>query len=304
VTVSTTLNRISSAADGVLLSFPYTFEIFKNTDLQVYDIVTATGVATLKTLTVDYTVTGVGSPTGGNVLFVVAPLAAHTVLIVRVLTEDQQSALPANDKFPSTTVETALDKLTMLTQQLSEVDARCLKVTLTSLFSNLVFPDPVAGKFLRWNAGLTGVENADIGAGGAIGLPVSVAQGGTGSITAAAALAALGGATKFTPSVLTPGASPAVDASLSDTFTLVPNQNFTIPNPTNPTNGQRIIIRVKQDGAGSRLLTGFGAKWRGGADITLASIVLSTTAAKTDYIGAYYNSTDDAWDVLAFVKGY
>lgn len=303
MTVSTTLNRISSAADGILLSFPYTFEIFKNTDLQVYDI-TAAGVATLKTLTTDYTVTGVGAPTGGNVLFVAAPLAGHTVLIIRVLTEDQQSALPANDKFPSTTVETALDKLTMLTQQLSEVDARCLKVALTSLFANLSFPDPVAGKFLRWNAGQTGVENADIGAGGAIGLPVSVAQGGTGSTTAAAALTALGGAKLLTPQVLTPGASPAIDASLGDTFTLVPNQNFSIPDPTNPTNGQRIIIRIKQDGVGSRLLTAFGAAWRGGLDITLASIVLSTAINKVDYIGAYYNATDAKWDVLAFVKGY
>ena len=40
--------------DGTTLTFPYPFEIFLTTDLQVYDIVNATGVATLKTLGVDY----------------------------------------------------------------------------------------------------------------------------------------------------------------------------------------------------------------------------------------------------------
>ncbi len=183
--VTSTLNRVSYTADGVLTSFAYPFEIFLNTDLQVF----VAGV--LKTLTTDYTVSGVGSPTGGNVTFTSAPANGAAVIFIRVLPITQLSELPANDPFPSTTVETALDKLTLLAQQLNEVDQRTLKLAVTSLFQNLTSPDPVAGRFLRWNAGLTGLENATIAALGALGLPVSIADGGTGAITAVAARAAL-----------------------------------------------------------------------------------------------------------------
>lgn len=104
-----------------------------------------------------------------------------------------------------------------------------------------------------------------------------------------------------TPTALTPGTAVSVDASLNTVFTLVPAQNFTLANPTNPTNGQRIVFRIKQDGTGSRIIT-LGTKYRFGADIT--TVVLSTAASKTDYLTVYYDSTDDKWDIVAFVKGY
>lgn len=118
---------------------------------------------------------------------------------------------------------------------------------------------------------------------------------------AAAARTATGAAKQLAPVALTPDTTVAIDASLSDTFTLLADQNFVLGNPTNGTDGQRIIIRIKQDGTGGRTLT-FDSDWRLGTDIT--AVVLSTDANKVDYIGAYYNSTDDKWDVLAFVKGY
>jgi hypothetical protein len=108
-------------------------------------------------------------------------------------------------------------------------------------------------------------------------------------------------AQKPTPTALTPGTTVAVDASLNDVFTLVPAQNFTLSNPTNPRNGQRIVFRIKQDGTGSRVLT-LDTKYRLGTDIT--AVVLTTTASKTDYLTVYYDSTDDKFDVVAFVKGY
>jgi hypothetical protein len=298
MTVTSTLNRVSYTGDGVLLTFPYTFEILVNTDLEVF----VDGV--LKTLTTDYTVTGVGAPAGGNVVFVAAPGAGKAVILLRVVAQTQQSSLPANDKFPSTTVETALDKLTMLVQQLNEVDQRALKLAITSAFANLTLPDPVAGLILQWKGDLTGLQNASLTGTGLVALPLAVNQGGTGSTDAASARTALTAAKQLTVQTLTHGASPVIDASLGDTYVLVPQEDFTLANPTNPTNGQRIIVRIKQDGVGARHLTGFGGNWRGGTDLSLASIVLSTAAGKTDYLGAYYDSTDNKWDVIAFIKGY
>lgn len=162
MTVSTTLNRVSYVGNGSTTVFAYPFKIFEDADLEVY----LNGV--LQTLTTHYTVSGKGSLTGGNVTFLTAPPAAASVVIIRNLPETQASALPANDKFPSTTVETALDKLTMLVQELKEVDQRTLKLAVTSLFSNLSVPDPAAGLYLRWKNDKTGLENATLSSLGSI----------------------------------------------------------------------------------------------------------------------------------------
>lgn len=100
---------------------------------------------------------------------------------------------------------------------------------------------------------------------------------------------------------LTPGTTVATDASLGDFFRLTPAQNFTLSNPTNPTDGQRCIWEITQDGTGSRLIT-LGTQFALGTEIT--AITLSTTAAKVDYIGAIYSSGATKWRIVSFVRGY
>jgi len=101
--------------------------------------------------------------------------------------------------------------------------------------------------------------------------------------------------------IIVDGVNIATDASLGNIFTVTLAGNRTLDNPTNPSNGQKAIWRIKQDATGSRTLA-FGAAFRFGTDIT--GITLTTTASKTDYIGAVYNGTDSKWDIIAFVKGY
>lgn len=103
------------------------------------------------------------------------------------------------------------------------------------------------------------------------------------------------------PQVLTPGATVAVDASLGVYFTLTAGQSFTLSNPTNPTDGQKIVFRILQDGTGGRVLT-LDTKYRLGTDIS--AVVLTTAINKADYIGVVYNLVADKWDVIAFTKGY
>lgn len=100
---------------------------------------------------------------------------------------------------------------------------------------------------------------------------------------------------------LTDGATIAVDAALGNIFTVTLGGNRTLSNPTNPNRGQKIIIRVKQDGTGSRTLS-FDTKYRFSTD--LPSPTLSTTGGKTDYLGFIYNKDDDKWDYIAEVKGF
>jgi len=111
----------------------------------------------------------------------------------------------------------------------------------------------------------------------------------------------VGGSIVNTADTLTDAATIAVDAALGNTFTVTLGGNRTLGNPTNATNGQRLLFRIRQDATGSRTLA-LDTKYRFGTDIT--SITLTTTAAKTDYLGVIYHSGDDKFDVIAFVKGY
>jgi len=111
MTVSSTSGRVDYVGNGVLTTYSYPYKIFADTDLQV----TVNGV--LKTLTTDYTVTGAGNVGGGNVIFGVAP-AAVPITIKRVVATTQLTDYVAGDSFPAETHEAALDRLTMICQQL------------------------------------------------------------------------------------------------------------------------------------------------------------------------------------------
>ena len=100
---------------------------------------------------------------------------------------------------------------------------------------------------------------------------------------------------------LTDGPTIDTDVSLGNLFTITLGGNRVLNNPLNPTNGKRVIWRVKQDSTGGRILS-LDSDFRFGTDIT--SIVLSTAPDVTDYFGAIYNSNDNKWDVIAFVKGF
>jgi hypothetical protein len=177
MSVTTESNKSPYTGTGAQTVFPYTFKIFKDTDLKVY----VGGV--LKTLTTDYTVDGVGNDLGGNVTFVSAPANGASVVLVRVLLKTQETVYPSNAKFPAKVHEAALDRAIMLIQQLAEVDSRCLKLAITTALTEPTMTDPTqAGHFLRV-ASLSPLafEFASVTGQGAIGLPLSLADGGLGA---------------------------------------------------------------------------------------------------------------------------
>lgn len=101
---------------------------------------------------------------------------------------------------------------------------------------------------------------------------------------------------------LVDGATPALDASLGETFKLTAAGNRTIAVPSNPTDGQEITIEHVASG-GARTLalnTGTGG-FAFGTDITALS---ATGSGLTDFIRAKYSSTANKWRVLAYIKGF
>lgn len=108
---------------------------------------------------------------------------------------------------------------------------------------------------------------------------------------------------RTTPVALSAGATVNTDAANGDVFRLSYNANFTLAAPTNPSDGQVVKWRLKNTGASAITPTptvGTGG-FRFGSDITGLSDI---AAGKTDYLSAMYDSTDNVWDVFAYVKGY
>lgn len=120
--------------------------------------------------------------------------------------------------------------------------------------------------------------------------------------TATAESATLSKRLLISPDTITLNAGNAdTDASLGNHFKISATANFTLTNPTNPSDGQRVMWQITQDATGSRTIT-LGSAFALGTDIT--AVVLSTAASKCDYLGAVYDSTTAKWQVVMFVRGY
>lgn len=116
MTVVSTTSRWTYNGDSSTTAFPYDNLIFASSDLQVFVD------DALQTLNTDYTVSGVGDNGGGSVTFTSAPASGTAnVLIVRDVPSTQETDLPEGGPFPSESVEDALDKLTVLVQQLDDL---------------------------------------------------------------------------------------------------------------------------------------------------------------------------------------
>ncbi|ENU7569183.1 hypothetical protein ACE3Y0_002772 [Salmonella enterica] len=116
MTVSTEVDHNDYIGNGVTTSFPYTFRIFKKSDL-VVQVVDLNENITELILDTDYIVTGAGGYTGGNVILSTALANGYQISITRELPLTQETDLRNQGKFFAEVHEDAFDKLTMLIQQ-------------------------------------------------------------------------------------------------------------------------------------------------------------------------------------------
>lgn len=123
--------------------FPYTFLILAETHLKVVHC-DADGDETELILTTDYTVSGVGEASGGNVTTVETYPVLTTLTITRNVPLTQEMDYIENDIFPADSHERNLDKLTMLVQQLVERIERAIKAPITDIDPDLELPGAAA----------------------------------------------------------------------------------------------------------------------------------------------------------------
>lgn len=121
MTISSTKSRWDYDGDGTTVGFTYNNKIFSSTDMNVYID------GDLKTLSTDYTISGVGAEAGGTVTFTSAPADDSSVVLVRNVPLTQDTDYPPGGSFPAASTEDALDKSRVIDQQLLENIDRCLQ---------------------------------------------------------------------------------------------------------------------------------------------------------------------------------
>jgi hypothetical protein len=159
MTVSSTTTKNSYSGNGSTTVFAYTFKIFDEDDIAVILRDDATAVETVQTITTNYTVSGVGDAGGGNITFVTAPATGKTVVLLRSTPLSQLTDYTPNDPFPAESHEDALDKLTFITQELSEEIGRAIKLSKTNEIATAEF---TVGAVARANKVLGFDGNGDL----------------------------------------------------------------------------------------------------------------------------------------------
>lgn len=122
--------------NGVTTAFDYDFRILDDEHISVI-LLDASGVEHAKTLTTDYTVTGVGGTDGGQVNMIVPPASGETLTILRDVPFTQETDLENQGAYYAETVEAALDLAAMRDQQLSERLDRSVQIPASSPVDDL-----------------------------------------------------------------------------------------------------------------------------------------------------------------------
>jgi hypothetical protein len=132
--ISSTASRVSYSGNGSTTAFSFPYYFLTQSDLIVIVRNSTTGVETIKALTTHYTISGATNSqgayiSGGTVTMLVAPAAGESLVIYRDPSITQQVDLVENDSSPAETIEQEFDRLTMISQRLSNRLDRAVRLS-------------------------------------------------------------------------------------------------------------------------------------------------------------------------------
>lgn len=181
MTIADNYNPIKQLGNGVTVNFSFDFSLLDESYIRVYQEIN--GVQTLvdpENYDVDF------QSSGGSVTFKEAPAAGTYIVIGRNVPLDQETPYKTSSGFPANRVEENLDKLTAITQQLSDEAARAPKLPVGSSDIDLNLPAPSAGKALVWNQEANALTNSTINVDSVINEVTSLTEQAKQSADAAA----------------------------------------------------------------------------------------------------------------------
>lgn len=167
MTVSSTNRKAGPYyGNGVTAAFPFSFKVFAASDLLVVKTNLTTGIDTVLAAT-DYSVSLTADTTGGyssgTVTLTAGALASgYTLTISSSILYTQNTDLTNNGGFYPKVINSALDRLTILCQQLLEQVSRSLKLSISTPANvKPTLPAPVKNNMIAWNENADGLQNLD-----------------------------------------------------------------------------------------------------------------------------------------------
>lgn len=159
-------DRVQYNGSGTTGPFTVPFMFYANQDTSVPHLnivkTNTSGVdGSPLTYITDYTATGVGVETGGEITLVVALAVGEKLTITRAVPPIQPQAYENGTEFNATAVERALDIAMMGSQELTEITDRSVKAPISSSVSDGTLSGFGASKILRVNSAGTGFESVD-----------------------------------------------------------------------------------------------------------------------------------------------
>ena len=312
--ISVQTNTIFGSGNGATKIFSFPFKIFKNTDLQVYEISPAGVVTGPMTLTTDYTVAINNSSEGGTVTFTTAPLSGYQTFIKRIEPFTQSLTLATEGPLPAKQIENQLD-LTMMTNiQMNEAIARCAQFPVTSTASNIYLPNPVASQYIGWDSTGTYLVNlpssavgtpGQTGPAGPTGATGPAGPAGTGKDTISRGFEIVPGTTTL---VVNPGTlchnTTTITKTVATTLTILTASDW-YDGSTHTYGGGAGWCYIGSDSSGNIKLLGANppnkADTSGNTAGTLYYSYITTTYWRV--IGAVHISTGDVVDMPYFQSG-
>ncbi|MDD5176257.1 MAG: hypothetical protein PHQ05_07550 [Sterolibacterium sp.] len=165
MTISSTTRKAGPfTGNDVTTAFPFAFKVFSASDVVVVRT-DLSGAETTLTISSNYTVT-INANQDTNPGGTVTLLAALTSGFLLTLTSGVQALQPTDltnqGGFYPKVINAALDRLTILVQQLAEAVSRSVKTAIsTPPGVNSTLPAPVPYQLIGWNADGTGFQNTD-----------------------------------------------------------------------------------------------------------------------------------------------
>ena len=134
------------ACNGSVVTFPFSFKVFKASDVLV--VHAANGVETDLVMTTDYTVAmnpDQDTSPGGTITTTATYAAGETITLTSDMIADQPLSIPNLSAFYPDVVNDALDRCIILIQQLYEQMSRTVKASISSGIS----PDALLAKIMQ-----------------------------------------------------------------------------------------------------------------------------------------------------------
>jgi hypothetical protein len=147
---------------GSIVGLPFTFKVFSQADVVVTRLDTV-GVESTLAIGTDYTVSlnaDQDTNPGGTVTPTVAPAVGETTTLTSGVSEEQPLDLLSGGSFRPQNIEDALDRATILIQQIREELNRTLRLPVSSS-GDALLPAGEANKFLGWDEAGAAIVNRD-----------------------------------------------------------------------------------------------------------------------------------------------